>query len=119
MYLFITNELYIMTNEQQNIIFKTLADPNRRALFERLCEVGDLTVKEMTEIAGISQPAVSKHLTQLKEAHLVSSRIEGRNTHYAARRDALKPLINWTEKMQSFWLKKFDDLENLLERMDQ
>lgn len=108
-----------MRIEQQNIIFKTLADPTRRALFERLCEEGDLTVKELTEVAGVTQPAVSKHLMQLKAAHLVSSRSEGRQTHYMPNKDGLQPIADWTKKMTSFWSNKFDELENLLDRMDQ
>ncbi|HSV00554.1 MAG TPA: helix-turn-helix domain-containing protein, partial [Roseiarcus sp.] len=47
-------------------LFRTLADPTRRALFERLCSEGEQTVGALTAQAGISQPAVSKHLGRLK-----------------------------------------------------
>src|SRR5262249_41375534 len=49
-----------------NMLFKTLADPTRRALFERLCREGDQTVGALTARAGVSQPAVSKHLAVVK-----------------------------------------------------
>ena len=102
-----------------DVIFKTLADPTRRAIFERLCRDGEKTVGALTARAGISQPAVSKHLGVLKQAGLVRDRHEGRQTHYSAQIGALAPLIDWTSRMAGFWQNRFDDLEDLLKRMDQ
>jgi DNA-binding transcriptional ArsR family regulator len=102
-----------------DILFRTLADPTRRALFERLCRDGEQTVANLTAQAGISQPAVSKHLGLLKQAGLVRDRPQGRQTHYSAQLNALAPLIDWTSQMIGFWQSKFDDLEDLLRRMDQ
>ena len=103
----------------QNILFKTLADPTRRAIFEGLCRDGDQTVAALTARAGISQPGVSKHLAILKEAGLVSDRHEGRQTHYSAQLGALAPLTAWTSQMTGFWQSRFNALEDLLNRMDQ
>ncbi|MFZ0607547.1 MAG: metalloregulator ArsR/SmtB family transcription factor [Xanthobacteraceae bacterium] len=100
-------------------LFRTLADPTRRAIFERLCRQGEQTVAALTARAGVSQPAVSKHLSMLKRAGLVRDRHEGRQTHYSARRRALAPLLDWTSQMAGFWQNRFDRLENLLKRMDQ
>ena len=100
-------------------LFRTLADPTRRALFERLCREGEQTVGALTARAGISQPAVSKHLGVLKRAGLVRDRPDGRLTHYSAQLNALAPLIDWTSRMTGFWQSKFDHLEDLLKRMDQ
>jgi DNA-binding transcriptional ArsR family regulator len=105
--------------EAHDTIFRTLADPTRRAIFERLCRDGELTVGALTAVAGVSQPAVSKHLGVLKQAGLVRDRPEGRRTHYSARRGALAPLIDWTSQMTGFWQGRFDALEDLLKRMDQ
>jgi DNA-binding transcriptional ArsR family regulator len=105
--------------EPHDILFRTLADPTRRAIFERLCRDGDLTVGALTAQAGVSQPAVSKHLGVLKQAGLVRDRHQGRQTHYSARLDALAPLIDWTRQMAGFWENRFDDLEDLLKRTDQ
>jgi DNA-binding transcriptional ArsR family regulator len=102
-----------------DVLFRTLADPTRRALFERLCREGEQTVATLTRQAGVSQPAVSKHLALLKQAGLVLDRPDGRQTHYSARRGALAPLIDWTSRMTGFWESRFDDLEDLLKRMDQ
>jgi DNA-binding transcriptional ArsR family regulator len=100
-------------------VFKTLADPTRRAIFERLCREGEQTVGALTARAKISQPAVSKHLALLKQAGLVRDRHEGRQTHYRAHIAALAPLIDWTSQMTNFWQSRVDRLEDLLKRMDQ
>jgi DNA-binding transcriptional ArsR family regulator len=102
-----------------DVLFRTLADPTRRALFERLCREGERTVGALTARAGISQPAVSKHLGVLKRAGLVRERHEGRQTHYRAQFGALAPLMDWTRQMTGFWEGRFDRLEDLLRRMDQ
>jgi DNA-binding transcriptional ArsR family regulator len=106
-------------SQSHDILFRTLGDPTRRAIFERLCREGDLTVGTLTAQAGVSQPAVSKHLAVLKRAGLVRDRHEGRQTHYRAELKALAPLTDWTSQMTSFWQNRFDDLEDLLKRMDQ
>jgi len=115
----ITHRLSIPMPNARDVLFKTLADPTRRAIFERLCREGEQTVGALTARAGISQPAVSKHLGVLRHAGLVRDRHEGRQTHYSAQLGALAPLIDWTSEMAGFWQRKFDDLEDLLKRMDQ
>jgi DNA-binding transcriptional ArsR family regulator len=102
-----------------DILFRTLADPTRRAIFERLCRDGEQTVTALTARAGVSQPAVSKHLAVLKQAGLVLDRPTGRQTRYSAQRGALAPLLDWTGHMAGFWETRFDHLEDLLRRMDQ
>jgi DNA-binding transcriptional ArsR family regulator len=99
-------------------VFKALSDPTRRALFERLTRHGEQTVHSLTRRAGISQPAVSKHLVVLKRAKLVRHRHAGRETHYSARPEALAPLVDWMNLYGAFWHDRFDRLEDLLQRMD-
>jgi len=101
-----------------NNLFKALSDPTRRAIFEHLSRDGDQTVHALTHRAGVSQPAVSKHLTVLKRAKLVGHRREGRETHYSAQPQALAPLVDWMSQYGAFWRERFDQLENLLQRMD-
>ncbi|MBV9510431.1 MAG: helix-turn-helix transcriptional regulator [Caulobacteraceae bacterium] len=115
----IANELCILSPTPRDDLFKALADPTRRAIFERLCRGGEQTVGALTAQAGVSQPAVSKHLGVLKQAGLVRDRHEGRQTHYSAQFAALGPLIDWTSQMTAFWQGRLDDLEDLLGRMDQ
>src|SRR3546814_15179338 len=83
-------------------LFKTLADPTRRAIFEQLCREGEQTVAALTARAGVSQPAVSKHLGVLQRAGLVQGRHEGPQTHYGAQPGALATLIRWTSQMTGF-----------------
>jgi DNA-binding transcriptional ArsR family regulator len=108
-----------VTPSPHDLLFRTLADPTRRALFERLCRDGEQTVGALTAQAGVSQPAVSKHLAVLKQAGLVRDRHQGRQTHYSAQLSALAPLIDWTNQLAGFWEGRFDALEDLLRRMDQ
>src|SRR5262245_16358866 len=102
-----------------DVLFRTLPDPTRRAIFERLCRDGEQTVRALTDRAGVSQPAVSKHLGVLRRARLVRGRRAGRQTHYSARPQGLAPLIDWMRLYGAFWRDRFDRLEALLNRMDQ
>jgi len=101
-----------------NNVFKALADPTRRAIFERLARDGEQTVHALTDHSGVSQPAVSKHLGVLKHARLVRDRREGRETHYSAQPKALAPLIDWMSLYGAFWRERFDRLEALLNKME-
>ncbi|MGH6832932.1 MAG: ArsR/SmtB family transcription factor [Methyloceanibacter sp.] len=100
-------------------LFKTLADPTRRAIFERLARDGEQTVHALTDRAGVSQPAVSEHLGVLKLAGLVRDRPEGRSVHYSAEPQGLAPLIDWMGLYGAFWHDRFDRFETLLNMMDQ
>ena len=99
-------------------VFRALADPTRRAIFERLSRNGEQTVHALTDRSGVSQPAISKHLTVLKRAKLVRHRREGRETHYRAQPDSLAPVIDWLNLYGAFWRDRFDRLEDLLQRME-
>jgi DNA-binding transcriptional ArsR family regulator len=107
-----------MTPAHANHLFRALADPTRRAIFEKLTRQGEQTVHALTRHARVSQPAVSKHLRVLKRAKLVRHRREGRETHYRAQPDALAPMVDWLRHYGAFWRDRFDRLEALLERME-
>src|SRR5262249_15407971 len=99
-------------------VLKALADPTRRALFERLCQTGELSVRVLTDTSGVSQPAVSKHLGILRAAGLVQARQSGRETYYRARAAGIVPLMNWLTQYSSYWESRFDKLERLLKSLD-
>ncbi|MDI7776373.1 metalloregulator ArsR/SmtB family transcription factor [Asticcacaulis sp. EMRT-3] len=99
-------------------LFTALADPTRRALYERLAQ-GEQTVHALTAQAGISQPAVSKHLAVLKAAGLVTDRRSGRESHYSLHPQGLAPLRDWMRHQDELWARSLDRLEDLLNRMDQ
>jgi DNA-binding transcriptional ArsR family regulator len=100
-------------------VLRTLADPTRRAVFERIVGSREISVVELTRGSGVTQGAISQHLKSLKKAGLVAERPEGRNVFYRAEPNGLVPLIDWTSQMAGFWQNRFDDLEDLLKRMDQ
>ena len=104
---------------QADVLFRALGDPTRRALYERLARGGEHTVHALTTGAGVSQPAVSKHLAVLKAAGLVRDRREGRETHYSTDPKALTPLVDWMTLYGAFWEGRLDRFEDLLKRMDQ
>lgn len=99
-------------------MFRALADPTRRAIFAQLTGKGEQTVHALTSFAGISQPAISKHLLVLKRAKLVRHRRAGRETHYRAQPEALEPVVVWLRDYGAFWKDRFDRLEILLERTE-
>src|SRR5437588_12518429 len=96
-----------------DILFRSLADPTRRAIFERLCREGEQTVGALTAQAGISQPAVSKHLGVLRQAGLGRDRHHAPLTHDSAQAGALPPLLDWTCRIDGFWQSRSDELGDL------
>jgi len=100
------------------VVMRTLADPTRRAIYERIVTAGELAAGARTRGAGISQPAVSQHLRALREADLVLERREGRNVHYRAQPRGLAPLVDWLGIHATFWRERFANLESLLQEID-
>lgn len=108
-----------MRPQRPDAVFRSLSDPTRRAILERLMRKGEHTVGALTDHAGVSQPAVSKHLAVLKDAGLVEDRRDGREAYYRARPAGLAPLLQWLTFYATFWEDRFSRLEDLLKRMDQ
>jgi DNA-binding transcriptional ArsR family regulator len=104
--------------EPRHDLFRVLADPTRRGLYERLALEGELTVRALTDGGAVSQPAVSQHLKALKEAGLVTEQRSGRNVLYSAQPDGLRPLIDWMAIHAALWRNGFERLETLLDEMD-
>src|SRR6266702_1069744 len=101
-----------------NTVLRTLADPTRRAVFERSVRSDEITVVELTRGSGVTQGAISQHLKSLKQAGLVAERPEGRNVYYRARPEGLAPLVDWMSHYGVFWRKRFANLRTLLKEID-
>ena len=99
-------------------LFRTLADPTRRAVFERLAGT-EMTVSELKAGFEVSQPAISQHLSALRGAGLVEERRQGRNAYYRARLEGLAPLTDWVERYRAFWPQRIEALKGVLKGMDQ
>ncbi|MGO9449948.1 MAG: ArsR/SmtB family transcription factor [Candidatus Binataceae bacterium] len=97
---------------------RTLADPTRRAVFERIVKADEITVVELTRGSGVTQSAISQHLRSLKEAGLVADRPEGRKVHYRAEPKGLAPLVDWMALYGIFWRERFINLRKLLKEID-
>ena len=99
-------------------VMRALADPTRRAVFERIVRADEITVVELTRGSGVTQGAISQHLKSLKQAGLVAERPEGRKVYYRARPDGLTPLVDWMSHYDAFWRERFANLRTLLKEID-
>lgn len=101
-----------------NTVMRALADPTRRAVYERIAGADEITVAELTRGSGVTQGAISQHLKSLKQAGLVAERPEGRNVYYRAQPEGLAPLADWMSHYAIFWRERFADLRTLLKEID-
>ncbi len=101
-----------------NAVMRTLSDPTRRAVFERIVRSDEITVVELTRGSGVTQGAISQHLKSLKQAGLVAERPEGRNVYYRAQPEGLAPLVDWMSHYGVFWRDRFANLRTLLKEID-
>lgn len=99
-------------------VMRTLADPTRRAVFERIVDAEEITVADLTRGSGVTQGAISQHLKSLKLAGLVAERPEGRRVYYRAQPEGLAPLFDWMSHYGVFWRERFADLRSLLKEID-
>jgi DNA-binding transcriptional ArsR family regulator len=99
-------------------VMHALADPTRRAVYERIARAEELTVAELTRGSGVTQGAISQHLRVLKDAGLVAGRAQGRNVHYSAQPQGLAPLVDWMTHYGEFWRDRFADLRAVLKELE-
>jgi DNA-binding transcriptional ArsR family regulator len=95
-------------------VFAALADPTRRAIFEKLADqpqsVGALAAK-----LPVSRPAVSQHLKALKDAGLVEDRAQGTSRIYHIDPGGLGPMRRWLDRQ---WDKSLANFKKLAEQED-
>ena len=99
-------------------VMRALADPTRRAVFERVVGSDEISVAELTRGSGVTQGAISQHLKSLRNAGLVAERPEGRNVYYRARPEGLTPLFDWLSHYDAFWRERFANLRTILKEID-
>jgi DNA-binding transcriptional ArsR family regulator len=92
-----------------------LADPTRRAVFERL-RAGPASVGEIAAELPVSRPAVSQHLKVLKEAGLVRDEADGARRVYGVDATGLGELRTWVE---GFWDEALEAYKAEVERSPQ
>src|SRR5882757_2142142 len=99
-------------------IFKALADPTRRAVFEKLAD-GSKNATALREGIAISQPAMSQHLAVLRAAGLVREQRQGRFVNYEVDPDGIASIGTWLARYRAYWPERIDALRDLLKDMDQ
>jgi len=86
----------------EDVIFKAIAHPARREILSLL--IGhELSVKELTATFEISQPAVSQHLRELRDARLVTGEKIGMEHRYRLTATPLKAVFEWSSQYKSFF----------------
>ena len=95
--------------------WSALADGNRRELIELLRE-RPRTVGELVALTGLSQPGASKHLRVLREAGLVTARVDAQRRVYALDARPLAGLDQWLEPYRRLWERRLDALARHLDQ---
>ncbi len=97
--------------------FAALAEPTRRRILDLLRErprsVGDLVTT-----LGLTQPGTSKHLKVLRDAGLVTVRIDAQRRWYELRLEPLAEMDEWLTPYRTLWSDRLDKLEQHLDTMD-
>lgn len=101
----------------ENDIFKALADPTRRAIFDKLV-TGSMNASALREGMPITQSAMSQHLAVLRNARLVREQRQGRFVNYDVDPDGVALIAQWLAKYRAFWPERIDSLKILLKDMD-
>ena len=90
-------------------VFHALADPSRRAIFDRL-SLGAASVSVLAEPLPMSLPAVLQHVQVLEHSGLVRSEKVGRVRTCSIDVKALHPVERWIEGQRSSWERRLDRL---------
>jgi DNA-binding transcriptional ArsR family regulator len=101
-----------------DLVLRTLADPTRRAVFERIVQSDEISVGELVRGSGVTQGAISQHLKALKQAGLIVDRAQGRNVFYRSEPNGLTPLFDWMSHYDLFWRERLANLRTLLKEID-
>jgi DNA-binding transcriptional ArsR family regulator len=97
------------------IALAALADPTRRAVFERL-HLGPASVGELAAALPVSRPAVSQHLKMLKDARLVRDQADGTRRVYEIDPRGVAELRSW---LDHFWDESLNAFKAEVERTTQ
>lgn len=95
--------------------WNALADPTRRRVVELLAE-RDRTAGELAGEFPISGPAMSRHLRVLREADVVSARVDAQRRIYHLEARAIDDVRAWCDEVTAFWNQRLDALETEIRR---
>ncbi len=107
-----------MANDEDKV-FKALADRSRRQLLDRLREKEGLTLSELCETLDMSRQAVTKHLGVLAEANLIVTVKRGREKlHYLNPVPINEMYMRWIGKFEQGRLQALHNLKQALQEKD-
>ncbi|HET6512354.1 MAG TPA: metalloregulator ArsR/SmtB family transcription factor [Candidatus Kapabacteria bacterium] len=93
--------------------FIAIADPTRRKILSLLA-AGSMTITAVSGHFEISRPAVSKHLSVLQEAGLISVVEQGRERYCQLEQDGFEEISDWLAFYEQFWQQKLVELEKVV-----
>jgi DNA-binding transcriptional ArsR family regulator len=96
--------------------FEVLAQPIRRAILDRM-RAGECLVGDLAGVIGLGQPLTSKHLRVLRDAGLVTVRVDGPRRWYRLRVEPLVELADWLAPYRWMWEPHLDRLGVQLDAM--
>lgn len=99
-------------------IFRALADPTRRAIFEKLAG-GAMNATALRQDMAITQPAMSQHLSVLRHARLVREERQGRFVNYEVDPAGVAAVTSWLARYRAYWPDRVEALRIVLKEMDQ
>jgi DNA-binding transcriptional ArsR family regulator len=105
-----------MTGDRTDAVFSALADATRRRVVGRLAERGALTATELAAELPVTRQAVSKHLSALAEAGLVTAQREGREVRYRFTPGPMTEAVSWMADVGSEWDGRLEALRRHLDR---
>jgi DNA-binding transcriptional ArsR family regulator len=97
-------------------VFNAIAEPRRRQIIELLARHGALAVGGLVLAVGLPQPAVSKHLSVLRQVGIVSVDKQGQQRVYRLNAEELKPVSNWVKFFERFWSQQLDRIKHRAEQ---
>jgi DNA-binding transcriptional ArsR family regulator len=98
----------------RDLAFSALADPTRRAVLD-LLRAGTRPAGDIARAFTVSRPAISKHLSILRRAHLVEERREGRHRLYQLNPEPLREVDTWLQQYREFWTASLNNLKAFVE----
>lgn len=97
-------------------VFNAIAEPRRRQIIELLASRGALTVGALVVSLGLPQPAVSKHLSVLRQVGVVAAVKQGQQRVYSLEAEKLKTVHDWVKAFESLWSHQLDRIKERAER---
>ena len=98
-----------------NLALQALSEPHRMAIVAMLAD-GERPAGDFVDALPISQPTVSKHLSVLSEAGLVTVRKDAQRRLYRLNPAPLAELDAWLQPYRRFWVDRLDALESHLDK---